>query len=133
VQNAGIHDFEYKLSPDGWVSVLQVNTLSTMLLGLLLLPWLRKTKIKGQIQHLGFTSSSSHFVPDISQWPKKDILEFANREEEFRTGFHIYETSKLLLQYSIQEFAALVTSSSGTYVVLFYIIFFKKTFISRNA
>lgn len=111
--NAGVHDFEYILSPNGWYSDIQVNTLSTILLALLLIPWMRSIKKADQIQHLGFTSSTSHLMSDISTWPSTNVLKFLNTKEEFKNAFHAYENSKLLLEYAIQEVTALATNKNG--------------------
>lgn len=43
VLNAGVYMLKYEKSPYGWEETLQVNVLSTALLGLLLLPVLKKT------------------------------------------------------------------------------------------
>lgn len=56
--NAGVQTFPGfapTVSKDGWEMTLQVNSLSTILLGLLLLPWL-KTVGKGEAR-MGFTGS----------------------------------------------------------------------------
>jgi len=44
VLNAGVLDQGYKVSPDGWETMLQVNLLSTMLLALLLTPKLKASR-----------------------------------------------------------------------------------------
>lgn len=45
--NAGVYKTTYDLSPNGWEETLQVNTLSTILLGLLLLPWMKACQPAG--------------------------------------------------------------------------------------
>ena len=44
VLNAGLYNLQYSTSPSGWEEILQVSTLFTTLLALLLLPVLRATK-----------------------------------------------------------------------------------------
>ena len=60
--NAGVQNFPgypATVSKDGWENTLQVNTLSTLLLGVLLLPWM---KVAGRGKaHMGFTGSGSGF------------------------------------------------------------------------
>lgn len=58
--NAGVQSFPGyapTVSEDGWEMTLQVNTLSSILLGVLLLPWM-KTAGKGKA-HMAFTGSGS--------------------------------------------------------------------------
>ena len=81
--NAGTHRFVHRESPDGWEMDLQVNTLGTTLLGLLMLQWMRSVKTPEQTQHLGFVGSGSHFdLVDISSptFPKQDVLNFYNQK-----------------------------------------------------
>jgi hypothetical protein len=77
---------------------------------------MKRVRKAGQIQHLGFTSSSSHLEPDISTWTSTNVLEFSNKEENFVNMFHAYEISKLLLEYSIQAITALARDADGSYV-----------------
>ena len=51
--NAGLFSKNFKLSPEGWEETLQVNTLATVLLALLLLPKLRASKTPSSTPHLG--------------------------------------------------------------------------------
>jgi hypothetical protein len=108
IQNAGVHDFAYEVSPDGWFSDIQVNVLSTLLLGLLMLQWLRGNPTQA---HLGFVGTGAHFENnDLSKWPKQDVLQFWNMEENFISGQANYAVSKLLLQYGVQEMAVIAAA-----------------------
>ncbi|KAH7355449.1 hypothetical protein BKA65DRAFT_498436 [Rhexocercosporidium sp. MPI-PUGE-AT-0058] len=111
--NAGVHAFDFKLSPEGWETDTQVNTLSTILLGLLLLPWLREIKKPGQTHHLGFVGSSSHYRPDISKFPQQGVLEARNDPKNFVSGVHNYGISKLLFHYGALELAKLAVDEDG--------------------
>jgi NAD(P)-dependent dehydrogenase (short-subunit alcohol dehydrogenase family) len=55
--NAGLWNREYHQSPEGWEETLQVNTLSTSMLALLLLPKLKKSSYAGNPAHLTVVSS----------------------------------------------------------------------------
>ncbi|KAG4437048.1 hypothetical protein IFR05_007462 [Cadophora sp. M221] len=112
--NAGVHNFDFKQSPDGWEGDIQVNTLSTLLLGLLLLPWLREIQQPGQTQHLGFVGSSSHYTPDISKFPRQGVLDSRNKPENFVSGMHTYAISKLLFHYGALELAKLAVDENGS-------------------
>lgn len=113
--NAGLINFDYLPSPDGWEGDLQVNVLSTTLLGLLLLPWMRSVRKKGQIQHLGFTGSWSHTEPKITGrylgkvWPRTNVLGYWNKKENNPSGQKEYAISKLLFHYAANEIAKLAS------------------------
>ncbi|KAK0119363.1 hypothetical protein ONS95_010815 [Cadophora gregata] len=112
--NAGVHPFSFTLSPNGWEQALQVNVLSTLLLAILMIPWLREIRKPGQKpQHLGFVGSSSHYFPDISKFSKQDVLQSRNREENFVSGMSNYAVSKLLFQYGALEVARLAVGEDG--------------------
>lgn len=115
---AGLHDITYQKSPGGWEGDLQVNTLSTTLLALLMLQWMRDVKKPGQIQHLTFTSSGSHLDPDVeaSYFPKQDILNHSNQETNFVSSRRQYGISKLLLMYASREIANLALDDAGRYI-----------------
>jgi NAD(P)-dependent dehydrogenase (short-subunit alcohol dehydrogenase family) len=115
--NAGVHTFDFQLSPDGWEKSLQVNTLSTLLLGLAFMPWMRSVKQPGQIQHLSFTGSFSHTSVDIlaEEFPKENVLEYFNNEKNKQSGVKIYAISKLLLYYGVLELAKLAIDKDGRY------------------
>jgi NAD(P)-dependent dehydrogenase (short-subunit alcohol dehydrogenase family) len=113
--NAGIHNFAYQTLPEGWEGDLQVNLLSTTLLALLLLPWMKSIKKPGQVQHLTFTGSGSHMNPNIeaSKFPKQDILKYWNEKAHFESGQWNYGVSKLLLMYATREIANLTLDDGG--------------------
>lgn len=113
--NAGVHMFDFELSPDGWEKDLQVNTLSTMLLGLLLMEWMKSVKKPGQVQHLGFTGSSTLLTLDVqtADFPKKDVLKYFNEEKNVEVGPKTYAISKLLLDFGIRELAKLAIDQDG--------------------
>jgi NAD(P)-dependent dehydrogenase (short-subunit alcohol dehydrogenase family) len=116
--NAGVYKLTYGQSPDGWEETLQVNTLSTILLGLLLLPWMKTSPlIEGRTQHLGFVSSGLHTTVKIGaeDFPKEDVLKYWSEMEHFK-GSGTYALSKLFLMYGIGEIMKLVGWEGGRFV-----------------
>ena len=114
--NAGTHAFVFQESPDGWEMDLQINTLGTTLIGLLMLQWMRSVKKPGQTQHLGFVGSGSHFdLVDISSaaFAKEDALNFFNQKQNYPEGRPQYGISKLFQQYAILEIAKLAHDMEG--------------------
>jgi NAD(P)-dependent dehydrogenase (short-subunit alcohol dehydrogenase family) len=104
--NAGVLNNKYKkVERDGWEESIQVNVLSSALLGLLLLPWM-KIAGKGKA-HLGVVTSGRHRDVDVEKvFPEKDVLEYFNKEENF-PGPNSYPYSKLMQQYVVNELAKL--------------------------
>jgi NAD(P)-dependent dehydrogenase (short-subunit alcohol dehydrogenase family) len=112
--NAGLLNVKYKLGQEGYEESIQVNVLSSALLGLLLLPWI-KVAGKGKA-HLGVVTSGRHRSVDImGKFPQQDVLGFFSKEENFPGG-QMYQISKLLEQYVVNELAKLAVGPDGTYV-----------------
>lgn len=130
--NAGVHSRYYTLSPEGWEQDIQVNALSTALLGLLLLPKLRASRDPetNQAAHLSFVSSGSYRMvkADRLQPPedKKDdhdgnqgsaILEHLNRRDNFLKRGQ-YPISKALLEFTVKNIARLTRCEDGSVDVI---------------
>ncbi|KAL9082452.1 MAG: hypothetical protein Q9159_006404 [Coniocarpon cinnabarinum] len=100
VLNAGVWNAEYRQSQYGWEESLQVNTISTALLALLLLPKLKDSKTATNTPVLEFVSSGRLYTADITHEQKNDadvnILEFFNQEHDYDGG-KSYRTSKSFL------------------------------------
>jgi len=120
--NAGLNKFSYQQLPSGWETDLQVNTLSTILLALLLIPWMRSVGA----QHLGILGSSTHMKSDISKFPKTGILDFLNDKKNYTDPMDQYGYSKLLVHYAAAEIAKLVTQPSGRLALVQYAEFQRK-------
>jgi len=107
--NAGVMDRSFKMGQEGVEETLQVNVLSTALLAILLIEWL-KVVGKGKA-HLGFVTSGLHRGVKISSdslWPQKQIIQhFSEAANWPKEG--MYATSKLLEQYISLEVAKLAT------------------------
>ncbi|KAF2131006.1 hypothetical protein P153DRAFT_355796 [Dothidotthia symphoricarpi CBS 119687] len=117
VLNAGIQRVAYAQSGYGWEEDLQVNTLSTTLLAVLLLPKLRISKQPaGKIPVLEFVNSGLHqnaVVPsEVRQEPS--ILDYYNKSENFKESRQ-YGFSKVFLMYVANKLADEV--SSGDVIV----------------
>ncbi|MCJ1283573.1 hypothetical protein MMC26_002904 [Xylographa opegraphella] len=116
--NAGLFMREYRLSEDGWEETLQVNALSTVLLGLLLLPKLRASGTVTEPAHLAITSSSLHKKATRAMVDVEGgLLQHLNAPDGFSRDRQ-YCTSKLLVEYAVQTMGALVLEQSGGAKVL---------------
>ena len=125
VLNAGIYNMHYKTSPEGWEETLQVNTLSTTLLAILLLPILQHTKQSDPLStpHLILVSSGRHAAisPSSIPTPPAPILSSFNTPPKPTTPYNAsqqYQISKLLLMYTLKPLASLATTSGGEAQVL---------------
>lgn len=117
VLNAGTRRIAFHQSPCGWEEDIQVNTLSTTLLAILLLPKLKQSKQKtGKIPILEFVNSGLHqkavMAPEIRQEPS--ILEHYNKKENHKEGSQ-YSFSKVFLMYAATKLADEI--SSGDVIV----------------
>ena len=106
ILNAGIVPNDYVRSPEGWESALQVNVLSTALLGLLLMPKLQQTVGS----HLLIVTSEAHRWLEVSDFPVGDHpLTAVNTDENWNPLLQ-NARSKLLAMYVSQELACLGNS-----------------------
>jgi NAD(P)-dependent dehydrogenase (short-subunit alcohol dehydrogenase family) len=114
VLNAGIVMATHQNSAYGWEKMLQVNTLSTVLLGLLLLPKLRASKTTDFTPVLELISSGgADWVKEVRGFDdssKQGILESYNDEKNFDAMMG-YCASKLFLECAK---TALVKLANGT-------------------
>ncbi|KAJ5459754.1 uncharacterized protein N7458_001306 [Penicillium daleae] len=116
--NAGLWNREYTQSPEKWEETLQVNTLSTSLLALLLLPKLRASSSETEPTHLGVVSSQQFVrVKAESLRTERPLLEHLNSPDQFH-GPKQYGISKLLLEYVMKNVANLVRNDDGTLPVI---------------
>lgn len=116
--NAGLMRRTYSTSPDGWEETLQVNTLSTVLLGLLLLPKLRESRDGADRARLTFISSGSYrLVKPGHLRVDASILGFLNEEGQFE-GRTQYRCSKLLVEYVAKSIANHTRGRNGQIEVI---------------
>lgn len=118
--NAGLHNREYVKSPEGWEETLQVNTLSTTLLALLLLPKLRSARLEdpAALPHLVLVSSGLHAGVTRTSLPSppQNILSTLSTPPEPAVAFkggRQYSISKLFLMYAVKSLASLAKSPGG--------------------
>jgi NAD(P)-dependent dehydrogenase (short-subunit alcohol dehydrogenase family) len=112
ILNAGILNTAFKLGSEGFEETIQINVLSTALLALLLLPWMKEAG-KGKA-HLGFVTSGRHISVDIgTDFPKEDVLGFFSKKENWPKGDGMYAVSKLLEQYVVNEIAKMSVGPDG--------------------
>ena len=116
VLNAAVVNRTYRASLEGWEETLQVNTISTALLALLLLPKLRAAKKHSlDLAHLVIVSSGVHTRVMQSELPSssKNILEACNDNTGVYVSQRQYKTSKLLVMYVWKSLTHLATSPNG--------------------
>ena len=89
---------------------IQVHTLSTTLLGLLLLDWMKSTRIRARrTPHMVFVTSRKHLLPDITDWAdyaaQGGILKHFSDEKNWNIGEvdPNYSESKLMLTYAVES------------------------------
>ncbi|KAE8144532.1 hypothetical protein BDV25DRAFT_134586 [Aspergillus avenaceus] len=116
--NAGLWNREYTTSPEGWEETIQVNSLSTSLLALLLLPKLRASSSDTEPAHLTVVSSQLFArVKATSLRTEKPLLQHLNNPQQF-VGPKQYGISKLLLEYVFKTVASLIRNENGTVPVI---------------
>lgn len=116
--NAGLWNREYSTSREGWEETLQVNTLSTSLLALLLLPKLRSSSSVSAPTHLTVVSSQQFVrVQARSLQTEGPLLEYLNELQNF-SGPKQYGISKLLLEYVLKTVAGRLRNDNGTVPVI---------------
>lgn len=104
--NAGIMKFQFKKSTYGWEDTIQVNTLSTTLLGLLLLPKLRESSTSEDPSYLTFVGSGTYRFATITAEHRsaESILESYNEPNTLRPQQY-YALSKLFLMCTMRTMA----------------------------
>ncbi|KAG7424599.1 Short chain dehydrogenase yanD [Fusarium oxysporum f. sp. raphani] len=122
VLNAGTFNSSFIMSPDGWEETIQANTLSTALLAILLIKWMKAGRQNRQTPaSLVFVSSGRHLTPDISEWPEWEkreggiLLHYKNASNwpSDSAVDAMYATSKLLVMYVFEEICKLAVDAKG--------------------
>lgn len=114
VLNAGVYKVAYEESKYGWEETLQVNVLSTALLGLLLLPKLKASRTGSSLPVLEIVSSGNHqrvTIPDDRR-RADNLLRSYDVPDGYNAGQQ-YGTSKLFVMYVMQTLALLADSSDA--------------------
>ncbi|RAK74302.1 putative short chain dehydrogenase/ reductase [Aspergillus fijiensis CBS 313.89] len=123
VLNAGLINVDFKLSPEGWEQTIQVNTLSTTLLGLLLLEWMGQqptSQAESGPPHIVFVTSRDHLDPDITPWEEYaaqtgGLLKYFSDEQNWPRGVldPNYAVSKLALTYAVESLCERAVRADG--------------------
>jgi NAD(P)-dependent dehydrogenase (short-subunit alcohol dehydrogenase family) len=112
--NAGVMHRDYVLSYDGWEDTLQVNTLSTALLALLLIPKLRGTSSSQYQAYLTIVSSGSATRVAEKDLPASgELLKYLTQRTGPRPRKR-YPISKLLIEYVARNIAEKTRNPDGT-------------------
>jgi NAD(P)-dependent dehydrogenase (short-subunit alcohol dehydrogenase family) len=116
--NAGLWNRAYSQSPEGWEETLQVNTLSTSMLALLLLPKLKKCAYAAHPAHLSVVSSQQFVRVKAESLQTEDLLlPYLNDPVNFK-GPKQYGISKLLLEFVMKRIADLSRNEDGTHPLI---------------
>ena len=119
ILNAGVTNRAWSKTREGWEQTLQVNTISTTLLAILLLPKLLSSGDFENPTHLNFISSGTarSIKPDNVRkfYDSPNALEAMSAEKGWSGSMPQYALSKLLLEYAMRQIAMLpsVMSTSG--------------------
>jgi NAD(P)-dependent dehydrogenase (short-subunit alcohol dehydrogenase family) len=112
VLNAGVTVPEYHQSQYAWEETLQVNTLSTSLLALLLVPKLRGLKSATSAPILEIVGSERHQTASIPASHRAAILKSFNTEATYNVHVN-YDISKLLVMYTVRTLAKMTAKNTG--------------------
>jgi len=116
--NAGVWNRDYAKSSEGWEETLQINTLSTSFLAILLLPKLKESSTSSEPTHLSIVSSQQFVRAKAESFQTEGpLLDHLNSPDRFQ-GPKQYGISKLLLEYVIKTLANLVRRDDGTVPVI---------------
>ena len=111
VENAGIATSNFKLA-ESHESSITVNVISTILLGLLLLPKLKATakEIPSTTPHLIIVTSVVHGWTEFREWKTDNTFASLDDEKTAKMGER-YSTSKLLEVLAVREMAPRMSNS----------------------
>lgn len=122
VPNDGKYEIieNYKITNDSTYrdQNIQVNTLSTILLALLLLPWMKAERAnRSAPAHLAVTGSGRHLDPNIQEWQKwaseTGLLEHFSKPENWPGASNMYAATKLMAQFSVNELVKMALGPDG--------------------
>ena len=117
VLNAGILTKDFVKSKTGWETMLQVNTLSTALLGILLMP---KLKASGNISspaHLDVVASTGHFDLKLQPAEKSRLLHSYNKDQGIG-AYQQHMASKTFMMWMTRELAKRCINVDGSLEVI---------------
>ncbi|MCJ1463965.1 hypothetical protein MMC07_002575 [Pseudocyphellaria aurata] len=117
VLNAGVVSKRFTLLAQGWEKMLQINTLSTALLALLLTPKLKASGIASSPAHMNIVSSTGHLAAKVKPAERSQRLHSYNTEEGFST-LGQYNFSKLAMMWITRELAKRCLGPDGSPLVI---------------
>ena len=117
VLNAGVLVSTFEKSEYGWEKTLQVNTISTALLGMLLLPKLKASKTPEFTPTLELVGSGAHATANLDEkhLQEEHLVESYNNAEAITGGIagqQQYARSKLFLMYANAGLAKIARDKS---------------------
>jgi NAD(P)-dependent dehydrogenase (short-subunit alcohol dehydrogenase family) len=117
VLNAGIINRTFKLSEKGWENNLQVNTLGTALLAILLTPKLQASRIADSPAHLVVVTSTGHIDAQLKPQDKDQLLHKYN--SDLGVGpYQQHVASKLFMMWITRELAYRCLDANGEPTVI---------------
>ncbi|KAJ5995582.1 short-chain dehydrogenases/reductase [Penicillium waksmanii] len=117
VLNAGIMSRNFKLSKKGWENNLQVNTLGTALLAILLTPKLQASPSADSPAHIVVVTSTGHIDAQLKPQDKSQLLHKYNSD----LGVGLYQqhvASKLFMMWITRELAYRCLDANGEPTVI---------------
>ncbi|KAL1857093.1 hypothetical protein Daus18300_010436 [Diaporthe australafricana] len=128
IVSGGIVNSHWEESVHGWERTIQINTIGTTLIGLLLLGWMREARRQRQSPaHMVFLSSREHLYPDLDEltkWSQRDggiLRQVCSRDNwpaHWWDAEPNYANSKLLVMYTIEEMTRLARGPDGDPIVV---------------
>lgn len=118
--NAGLMLRDYTPSPEGWEEILQVNSLSTIYLAILLLPQLRASRTETNTPHLVFTASSRFkgiTQEDLTPPDGGKVIDYLSAKDTFNSQRQ-YSASKLLIEFAMRHIAEHTKGPDGNIQVI---------------
>ncbi|KAI0101865.1 hypothetical protein GGR51DRAFT_528778 [Nemania sp. FL0031] len=113
ILNAGVIGLDYTTVDEGWDQNIQVNVLSTTLLALLLLPWMKAERVnRSSPAHLSIVGSGNHTATDAEAWKRyiaKDggVLAHYHDPKSWPGPNSMYTVTKTMVHYAANELAKL--------------------------
>ncbi len=104
---------------------IQVNVLSTTLLALLLLPWMKAERAnRSSPAHLSIVGSVTHMDTDIKTWngyiaQDGGVLAHYREAKNFPDPQVMYSATKMMVHYAADELAKIAQGTDARYVLIF--------------
>lgn len=117
VLNAGVVCKKFMQLAQGWEKMLQINTLSTALLALLLTPKLKASGTASSPAHLDIVASTGHLDAKVKSAESSRRLHSYNTEKGF-SSMGQYNFSKLAMMWITRELAKRCLGPDGSPLVI---------------